>query len=219
MMGGMTTQSPSRVMLTTTSWNRYVAVIQAAGQDNPGLRIAFGDATMEIMSPSFEHERVVRLIEFLVLRAFDLSGADAISAGSTTYRRDEIEKGAEPDLCFYVNRPNVRLSRHIDLAIDPPPDLVIEIDISRERMSELGIYAGLGVPEMWRFDGNEFAVMQLTGAEYQVAESSALLPWLPLAEPTSRIRAMRDVSNAALRLEWDDCIHALLAARQLDHEG
>src|SRR5664279_1903730 len=94
--GAMATVSPSRVLLATVSWKHYAALLDALVDENPGLRVAFDDHTLEIMSPSFEHERVVRLIEYLITRAFDLSGREALSAGSTTYRRDDVQKGAEP---------------------------------------------------------------------------------------------------------------------------
>jgi Uma2 family endonuclease len=144
----MATLSPSRVLLATVSWKHYAALLAALEAENPGLCVAFDDHTLEIMSPSFEHECVVRLIEYLVTRTFDLSGREALSAGSTTYRRDDGQKGAEPDLCFFVDKPNLRSNRTIELTLDDAPDLVIEVDLTRERMSKRGIYASLGVPEL-----------------------------------------------------------------------
>ena len=206
----MSTISPSRVMLATTSWQRYVALTEALGDSNPGLRVAFDDETMEIMSPSFDHERTLRLIEFLVTRAFDLSGAEAVSAGSTTYRRDDVRKGAEPDLCFYVDRPNVRLRRDIDVNVDPAPDLVIEIDLARERMSKRAIYAAFGVNELWTFDGEQLHAARLEGGVYTALAESLILSWLPLADITARIRRMYEENNARLRLDWDQHVAGLL---------
>jgi Uma2 family endonuclease len=207
----MATVSPSRVMLATTSWKHYVALVDALGDGNPGLRVAFDAQTMEIMSPSFEHERVLRLIEFLLTRAFDLSGAEAISAGSTTYRREDVEKGVEPDLCFYVDRPNLRVSRQIELTLDAPPDLVIEIDLTRERMPKRGIYASFGVPEVWTFDGKNLRATRLVDGKYLAVNASVLLPWLPLADITSRIEQMHVTNNARLRLDWDQHVFQLLS--------
>ena len=207
----MATATPTRVLLATTSWRSYVAVSEALGEDNPGLRVAFDAQTMEIMSPSFDHERIARLMDYLVTRAFDLSGADAVSAGSTTYRREDVQKGAEPDLCFYVDRPAVRLQRTIDLSVAPAPDLLVEIDLSAERMSKRAIYAALGVAEIWRFDGTRLCAQRLVAGEYSAIEASILLPWLPLYDITARIERMYLSSNAQLRLDWDAHIMGLLA--------
>jgi Uma2 family endonuclease len=200
-------------MLATVSWKHYTALVDALGDHNPGLRVAFDDQTLEIMSPSFEHERVVRLIEYLVTRAFDLSGSEALSAGSTTYRRDDVQKGAEPDLCFFVDKPALRASRAIELSTDDAPDLAIEIDLTRERMSKRRIYASFGIPELWTFDGSQLLAARLVDGKYAAAASSAILPWLPLADITAWIEQMHVTDNRALRLAWDARVAQLLANR------
>jgi len=84
------------------------------------------------------------------------------SGGSTTFRRRDLEAGIEPDRCFYIqNQPALRGKRTLDLSIDPPPDLAIEVEISERLLDRVGIYERLGVPELWRNDGKRSRVMLL----------------------------------------------------------
>ena len=99
--------------------------------------------------------------------------------GSTTFRREDLERGFEPDSCFYIqNEEQVRGKDRIDLAVDPPPDLVIEIDIISPSFSKLPIYAQIGVPEVWRYDGTRAAIFLLEEGEYVEAGESVALPSL-----------------------------------------
>ena len=99
-------------------------------------------------------------------------------AGSTTYKREDLERGFEPDASFYIrNAERVRGKSRIDLDVDPPPDLVVEVDITNPSLDKLPIYARLGVPEVWRYDGERLTVFGLRGEGYaEVAESSVLPP-------------------------------------------
>lgn len=67
---------------------------------------------------------------------------------------------------------------HIDFATDPPPDIVVEVDISHESTSKLTIYADLAVPEVWRFDGRVLTIYRLEQSEYVISTESAALPAL-----------------------------------------
>ena len=132
---------------------------------------------MEIMSPSPEHEAYNRSIALLVeLLAAEL-GIDVYNLGSTTFRREDLERGFEPDSCFYIeNEARVRGKARIDLAVDPPPDLVIEIDITSPSFSKLPIYAQIGVPEVWRYDGERLKILVLEGSEYAETTESTVVP-------------------------------------------
>ena len=89
-------------------------------------------------------------------------GIEAEDLGSTTFRREDLERGFEPDSCFYIqNEKEIRGNVRIDPAVDQPPDLVIEIDITSPSLNKLPIYARMGVPEVWRYDGERMAILVL----------------------------------------------------------
>ncbi|MBI3271753.1 MAG: Uma2 family endonuclease [Planctomycetes bacterium] len=169
-------------VLQDVDWEFYESLLSRLG-DRP-LFLTYDRGRLELMSPSEEHESfgrlVGRLIETLTLE-LDIP---LYSVGSTTFRREDLDRGLEPDECCYIqNELKVRAVEEIDLTRDPPPDLVVEIEISRRLLDREGIYAALGVPELWRFDGERLRVYQLGPAGvYQLAERSVCLPMLPPAE-------------------------------------
>jgi Uma2 family endonuclease len=102
---------------------------------------------------------------------------DLDNVGSTTFKREALARGFEPDSCFYIqNVERVRNREQIDLAVDPPPDLVLEIASSRSSLDRFPIFASIGVPEVWRYDGTRVAVFQLAGGVYQEQETSKAFP-------------------------------------------
>jgi Uma2 family endonuclease len=136
---------------------------------------------------------------------------DFENAGSTTFKRADVGRGFEPDSCFYLQHiAAVRGKRTIDLATDPPPDLVVEIDITHPSLDKLPIYATLGVPEVWRATEERVVVYQRTSDGYTVVDQSTVLPglaaaeiqdWLAVSEQTSRAAWMKQV-QAWARDRW-----------------
>ncbi len=114
------------------------------------------------MSPSTEHEEYNRTIALLVEIFAVEAGLDVRNVGSMTFQREDLERGFEPDSCFYVqNETRVSGKTQIDLAVDPPPDLVIEVDITSPSLNKLPIHAQIGVPEVWRYDGRSLTMLGL----------------------------------------------------------
>lgn len=106
-------------------------------------------------------------------------GVDVESFGSTTFKRDDLERGFEPDSCFYITNAARMLGKStIDLAKDPPPELVIEIDITSASIRKLPIYAQVGVSEVWRYDGAKLFMFKLADGEYVNIEQSLYFPAL-----------------------------------------
>ena len=102
---------------------------------------------------------------------------DVFDAGSTTFRREDLRRGFEPDGCFYIRHERrIRGKQRIDLTVDPPPDLVIEVDVTSTSLDKLPIYAQIGVPEVWRHDGETPAILRLEGERYGIATASWVLP-------------------------------------------
>ena len=118
------------------------------------------------MSPFFEHQSVSRIFSILVSELAVELGIDVSDAGSTTFKREDLERGFEPDECFYFskNAEGVRGKQNLDLdAGDPPPDLVVEVDLTSPSLNKLPIYAHLGVAEVWRFAGGKPEILSLDG--------------------------------------------------------
>ena len=128
--------------------------------------------------------------------------------GSTTFRREDVEGGLEPDQCYYLgSAARVRSWPALDLAVDPPPDLAIEIEVSRRAANRMRIYAGLGVPEVWRFDSERLVVNRLRrNGGYVVVPRSVELPFLPVDEVPALFRqSLQCQEDRALvrgLLEW-----------------
>jgi Uma2 family endonuclease len=169
-------RADQRVILHNISWETYERLLDERG-DSSAPRLTYNRGVLEMMSPSPEHEKFNRRIAQLVLAVAEELGIEAEDLGSTTFRREDLERGFEPDSCFYIqNEEQVRGKDRIDLAVDPPPDLVIEIDITSPSFSKLPIYAQIGVPEVWRYDGERMTILVLEGSDYAETTESIVLP-------------------------------------------
>lgn len=167
-----------------------------AGHESSSVpRFTYDRGEMEIVSPSPEHEAYNRSIALLVESVAEELGIDVYDLGSTTFRREDIERGFEPDSCFYIqNEEQVRGKYRIDLSVDPPPDLVIKVDITSPSINKLPIYARLEVPEVWRYDGKKLEILKLEDDGYVEVSESAALPSLAgsvLARLIERSKSLR----------------------------
>ena len=145
------------------------------------IRLTFDDGQLEIMSPSPRHESVKTHLARLIEAYADAMGIVAEGLGSTTFKRKDLQKGLEPDECYYVQHAADLIGKdEIDLAFDPPPDLTLEVDIFRSHLKRQPIYAALGVPELWRFDGRRLQFLRRDPAvnRYVPAERSLAFPQL-----------------------------------------
>ena len=182
MAGRWTVPESQRFVLRNVPWQCYVAIGDAL-PDRPGLRMTYDRGSLEFLTTSPEHEiykkRMGRLLETLV----EECGLLVEPIGAMTMRREELERGLEPDECFWIaNEPHMRAQLTWDPTRDPPPDLVIEIEISRSALDRMAIYAALGVPEVWRCDGAILRahLLQPNGS-WLASETSPTFPKIPLA--------------------------------------
>jgi len=197
----------SRVLLSEVPWHTYEALLEGLG-DRPSARLTYDDGLLEIMTTSPLHEILKRLIGRLIeTLTFDLE-IECKSTGSMTIRRPDLLKGVEPDESYYLaNEAAVRHKEELDFTIDPPPDLAVEIDISRDSRLRRRVLAGLGIPEVWRHDGRrlEILVPDAKGEYRHVAESDAF-PGLR-SEDLDRFIAQRNtVSELQLLRAFRDWI-------------
>ena len=167
-----------RVLLRNVSWGTYERLLEEH-LDCGSPRFTYDRGVLEIMSPSAEHEWYKELLSDLIkLLARELR-IDTLCLGSTTFRRSAAQRGFEPDSCFYTtNVRHVRGKERIDLAVDPPPDIVVEVVVTHPSVSKFPICAELGVPEIWTYDGSRLQIYRLSGSEYIEMPASSILPQL-----------------------------------------
>jgi Uma2 family endonuclease len=173
-----TTKSPvaQRILLSNVSWATYERLL-ADHLDSSVPHFTYDRGLLEIVSPNPEHEKINRTLNLFVEVVAEELGLDTENLGSTTFRREDLKRGFEPDTCFYVqNEERIRGKTRLDLTVDPPPDLVVEIDITSPSLDKFPIYARIGVPEVWRYDGKKVTIFRLEGEYYAEASESSTLP-------------------------------------------
>ena len=168
------------VQLSGISWQTYETLLAEIGDRQ--IRLTYNRGNLEIMVPSPEHERFKTIMGRFVETLAEELDVRIEPLGSTTFKRPELS-GAEPDECFYIqNISAIKGKKRIDLNQDPPPDLVVEIDITSRSENTLQVYADLGVPEVWIYNGARFRFNRLENGEYVECEISLAFPSLPILE-------------------------------------
>jgi len=169
------------VHLSGISWQTYENLLTELSASRR-LRLTYNRGTLEIMVPSPEHESYKKVLGRFVETLAEELEVNIQPLGSTTFKRPELS-GAEPDECFYIrNIQLIKGKKRINLQQDPPPDLVVEIDITSSSKNRFEVYADMGVPEIWRYDGNSFSINVLQNHKYISVEQSLAFPNLPLTE-------------------------------------
>ena len=167
-----------RVVLRGLSWEAYLQILDALPQAR-GSRLTYDDGVLEITVPLEAHEFSGRLIECFIRTLVELMGMRMKTMGSTTMNYPSLKKGAEPDNAYYIqNQPLVK-GREVDFSQDPPPDLVVEVDITHTDIAKNQFYSSIGVPEFWRFNGKIWRVYQLQEGVYVEVEVSPTFPQVP----------------------------------------
>ena len=160
------------------SWDDYERLLEEL-IDWPGMRVSYDQGRVEIMSPTFQHEKYIGFISGMGRILSEEMNLTVEAAGATTYKQERLLKGSEGDQSFYVRNAKAIIGKlEIDLDVDPPPDVVLEVDITNESLSKLPIYAAFGVPEIWRYDGNQALIYHLVEGDYVEAAASLSFPCL-----------------------------------------
>ena len=168
--------STNVTILRGIHWDTYQNLVRDL-ESQAAMRLTFDDGILEITMPLPPHERYKKLLGRFVEVMTEELGIEIRSLGSTTWSREDLRKGLEPDECYYVqNELVVRGKDDIDLEVLPPPDLAIEVDSTSSSMNRMAIYAALGVPEVWRFDMEVLTIWCLVDGVYQSHEVSLVLP-------------------------------------------
>jgi Uma2 family endonuclease len=191
--------SGQRVLLHDVSWDAFESILEELG-DHRSSRLAYSNRVLEIAMPLPEHEYDKEIVGDLLKALLEELDIEFLTLGSTTFKNPALNKGLEPDQCFYIqNEARVRGKKRLDLTVDPPPDLAIEIDITSRTYPD--IYKALKVPELWRFDGGILQINVLENGEYSLASESPNFPGLPLPEAIPQYLAQSKIvgRNVAIR--------------------
>ncbi len=188
-----------RVILQDVTWQEFEAILEELGEHRSS-RLAYDRGTLEIMVPLPEHEANKEIIGDLVKALLEELDIEFCSLGSTTFKNQQMAQGIEPDQCFYIrNEVVVRGKNRIDLTVDPPPDLGLEIDVTSR--THPSIYEILGVPELWRFEKSKLQINVLRSGNYVEVIESPNFPGLSLVDvlPAYLEQARSIGRNAALK--------------------
>ncbi len=169
-----------RVMFHDVSWQEFEAILEELGAHR-AARLAYSQGTLEIRMPLPKHEKAKVIIGDLVKILLDELEIDCEPFGSTTFKREDMAQGVEPDDSFYIQNYALMVGKErIDLTIDPPPDLAIEVDVTSK--TQLDAYKQLGVPELWRYDNGNLQIDIYRNGEYIKSDVSSTFPNLPILD-------------------------------------
>lgn len=205
---------PNSIVLQDASWNFYRALLRE--YDEQPSRINYDRGTLEVMTLSIEHERFKMILGEMIGMMATLFRMRMTRGGSSTLKRMAKKKGLEADQCYWLaNEPTMRTKKRIDLRSDPPPDLVVEIDIMHAVVNRENIYATLGVPEMWVLRRDlKLSAFSLNGGKWRAINQSLSFPFLRVAELNpfiARIGVDDDTSIVADFKDWCEQLKAVHA--------
>ncbi|GAB4470788.1 MAG: Uma2 family endonuclease [Elainellaceae cyanobacterium] len=188
-------QSEERVVLQNVSWRLYEQLLQELGESR-AVRLTYDQGTLELMSPLLPHESSKCSLDRLIAVLAEELALNFRSVGSLTCKREDLQRGVEPDSAYYLqNEPLIRQNAQIQLPNDPPPDLVVEIEYSSAALDKLPIYAALGVPELWRYDGRSLLIYALVGGVYAETDLSPTFATIPVKQIPSFLQLAATVGE------------------------
>jgi Uma2 family endonuclease len=201
-----------RIILKNVSWETYEGLL-ADHLDSSVPHFTYDQGVLEIVSPSPTHERAGYALALIVeMVALEL-GIEVLGVGSMTFKRKELQRGFEPDGSFYIqSKPLVADKREIDADTDPPPDLIIEVDVTSPSLQKLPIFARMGVPEIWRYHEatEDVVILGLVDDDYRKVPMSNALPALTGDVLTQFLAGSRNRGH----IEWMRMIQAWARSHQ-----
>jgi Uma2 family endonuclease len=172
------------VLVTDVSWADYEQILRWRDAHRPGARLTYDRGRLEIMVVTNYHERLRKVLAQMIEDWIEETGGDYVPSGQFTHKKEDLEKGFEPDECYYIqNWKKAAGLREIDFRTDPPPDLAVEVEVSRSVISRLPILASFKIPEVWRYDGERVTILVLgPDGAYQESTTSRAIPNFPFAD-------------------------------------
>jgi Uma2 family endonuclease len=188
--------------LSGVSWHTYTQLLRAFAE-RPGMRLTYDRGELEILSPLLEHDGDRQFLGRLIGALTEELGLPLKGGGSVTLRKRRGKRGLESDGCYWIaNAARMAGRRRLDLRTDSPPDLAIEVGVTRSSLDCMSIYARLGVPEVWRLDDNTLTFHVLgSDGKYTEAPASHAFPLLTPADLVGFLQQARQAGddNAVLR--------------------
>ena len=180
----------TRMVLENVAWDTYVALADQRRGSVP--RMTYDNGVLEMMSPKREHENIGCLIGRMIEIYSELRDIEIISVASVTVKRSDLSKAYEADESYYVTHAAELLGKkELDFEVDPPPDLVVEVEITTSAIKKMLLFAAMKVPEVWRHNGESLTMYRLDSEAYLPIDSSVELPGLT-AERINQSLASRD---------------------------
>jgi Uma2 family endonuclease len=183
--------SNRRILLTGISWAEYESFLQTFWEKT-NLSLAYNEGRLEIMPKSAKHEEYSRSIYNFFLAYCETFDFELESRGSTTFKRRFLEKGVEPDECFYITNANKIIESEFSTEDFPVPDVAVEIDITTDSLDKFPIYSALKVPEIWIYDGKKVTFNKLNGKKYHQISHSVALPMLSAEKLTEFLKLSQE---------------------------
>lgn len=188
----------TRVLLENITWQTFKTMLAEMGSERAN-KISYRQGNIEVMTPLKPHESSNRLIEVFVGVLCEELGLEVNRVGSLTLTRDDLEYGAEPDSSYYIqNELLVREKENIDLAFDPPPDLVLEVEYSRPKIDKFKLFAAMGIPEFWLYNGTTLRVYILANGQYSETQTSPTFAVIPIKEIPRFIEESKKIGQIAV---------------------
>jgi Uma2 family endonuclease len=173
-----------RVIFQDVSWQEFEAILKELGEHR-ATRLAYGGGRLEIRMPLPEDEKAKVILGDLVKILLEELQIDGECFGSTTFKREDRAQGIEPDDSFYIqNQARMIGKERLDLSIDPPPDLAIEVDVTSR--TQLSAYEALEVAELWRYGHRRLQISVLQDGKYFESDFSPTFAKLPIIEIISQ---------------------------------
>ena len=203
-----------RIVVPGVDWGDYEKMLQIVGDRH--IHVTYDQGTMEVRMPSQRHEQAAQLLGFFIPQVADELEVDYEPLGMTTWKRPDMEKGLESDQCYYIrNEAIVREREELDLEVDPPPDLAVEVDITSSSLNRMAIYAELRVPEVWRYDCRTLTMYRLQAdGSYRPCETSLSFPGLRPADVERFLELGRTMAQRVWARAIRDWVRAELIPRR-----
>ena len=188
------------IRLSGISWKTYETLLEELSDRR--LRLTYNRGNLEIMAPSPEHELNKRVLGRFIETIAEELEVNIYPLGSTTFKQPKLI-GVEPDECFYIrNIAAVQGKRRLNMAEDPAPDLIVEIDITSSSQNRLQVYADLGVAEVWIYNGESLVIQQLQNGTYIATQTSQFFISLPISEVANWLQRSTTIDYLALVKEF-----------------
>jgi Uma2 family endonuclease len=191
------TSGEQRFRLSLVNWEKYEQM--AAWLDGRHVRLTYDRGELELMTVSHKHENQKHLLGLLLMVAAEELAIENHAGGSMTFKREDLDRGLEPDECYWIeHEAQMRGKDDYDQQNDPPPDLVLEVEISRSVLDRISTYAAMKVPEVWRWDGQDLRFCLLQRGKYVVGSVSRSFPLLAAGEIARFMHMQQTLGKIAL---------------------